>query len=291
MEGYEDKMSGMLSDNDIRYYFKNGIDIFTSESEGDLAFDLEKQLQLGSIDLRFRHEYKRFNINEDKNNILTYDMLKNHEYTKSDELTNGQKLRINPGEIILTTTLETVQLSENFAGIITGRSSIGRLGVMVHCCAEYIKPGHGQPIPLQLVNLSPYVIELDLKVPVCQMIFFKLLTSSSGKYINKKGAKYAKEIGPESSKIYEESASDTYTDSNILIRTGKLQKIKQITRKYLMPFLPAIIMLLLITPMMTSVKNKSISDILNLFKTAALAPIIGILFLVIYIWTKKGDSE
>ncbi|WP_346026313.1 hypothetical protein [Beduinella massiliensis] len=40
MERYTDQMSGMLSDNDIKHYFKNGIDIFTSET-GDLAFNLE----------------------------------------------------------------------------------------------------------------------------------------------------------------------------------------------------------------------------------------------------------
>lgn len=51
-------------------------------------------------------------------------------------------------------TLEKVSLSGEFAGIISGRNSVGRLGVLEHCAAEFIKPGHWSTIPLQLVNAS-----------------------------------------------------------------------------------------------------------------------------------------
>lgn len=67
--------------------------------------------------------------------------------------------------------METVQLTEQFAALISGRSSFARLGIMVHCCQEFIKPGHGQTIPLQIINLSPYTVELDMNVPICQIIF------------------------------------------------------------------------------------------------------------------------
>ena len=163
--------SGILSDIDIKSFWGHGINIFSSET-GELAFNLEKQLQLGSIDLHFRHAYSKIRLS--KNEILTYDMLKQHNYTTPSELKTGEKLRILPGEMIVTTTLETVQFSEEFAGIITGRSSIARLGVMVHCCQEFINPGHGQPIPLQIINLSPCSVELDLRIPICQLVVFKL---------------------------------------------------------------------------------------------------------------------
>lgn len=80
---------------------------------------------MGSIDLHFRHEYSKIRLSN--NEILTYEMLKQHDYTKPSELKSGEMLHILPGEIIFTTTLETVQFSEEFAGIITGRSSIARL--------------------------------------------------------------------------------------------------------------------------------------------------------------------
>ena len=127
---------------------------------------------MGAIDLRFRNEYKKIEL-MGKNLMLTYDMIKNHSYTKPYELKADEKLVIKPGEIILTTTMETVQLTEQFAALISGRSSFARLGIMVHCCQEFIKPGHGQTIPLQIINLSPYTVELDMNVPICQIIFFK----------------------------------------------------------------------------------------------------------------------
>ena len=64
--------SGMLSDVDIKKYWKKGINIITSGID-ELPFDLDKQLQLGSIDLRFRHEYQRISINLGE--ILNYSML------------------------------------------------------------------------------------------------------------------------------------------------------------------------------------------------------------------------
>ena len=80
---------GMMSDIDIKSFWGKGTNIFSSET-GELAFNLEKQLQLGSIDLHFRHEYSKIRLSN--NEILTYEMLKQHDYTKpsvyiSEELT------------------------------------------------------------------------------------------------------------------------------------------------------------------------------------------------------------
>ena len=122
---------GFLSDIDIKRYLKDGSIKIETMWHDELAFNPEKQVQLGSVDLRFRHECKR--IKKIANANLTYASVKNHDYTESFEAENG-KLLIRPGEIILTTTLETVTFSNDFAGIITGRSSIAILVIMVHCC-------------------------------------------------------------------------------------------------------------------------------------------------------------
>lgn len=69
MEDYN-KVSGMLSDQDIRHYWKKGIYVYDTEKK----FDLEKQLQLGAIDLRFRNEYKKIEL-MGENQMLTYDII------------------------------------------------------------------------------------------------------------------------------------------------------------------------------------------------------------------------
>ena len=278
-------VSGMLSDQDIRHYWKKGIYVYDTEKK----FDLEKQLQLGAIDLRFRNEYKKIEL-MGKNQMLTYDMIKNHSYTKPYELKADEKLVIKPGEIILTTTMETVQLTEQFAALISGRSSFARLGIMVHCCQEFIKPGHGQTIPLQIINLSPYTVELDMNVPICQIIFFKLVTSASEKYVDRNGAKYSEEVAPESSKIYEEMSQEDITNNkkkrinpNIYIKIKKL----------LIPFLCPSILYLLINPIYNKyLMTNSFESLINIVKDAPLSMMGGSVLLVIYciIFWKEGDK-
>ena len=284
MEDYN-KVSGMLSDQDIRHYWKKGIYVYDTEKK----FDLEKQLQLGAIDLRFRNEYKKIEL-MGENQMLTYDMIKNHSYTKPYELKADEKLVIKPGEIILTTTMETVQLTEQFAALISGRSSFARLGIMVHCCQEFIKPGHGQTIPLQIINLSPYTVELDMNVPICQIIFFKLVTPASEKYVDRNGAKYSEEVAPESSKIYEEMSQEDITNNkkkrinpNIYIKIKKL----------LIPFLCPSILYLLINPIYNKyLMTNSFESLTNIVKDAPLSMMGGSVLLVIYciIFWKEGDK-
>lgn len=280
-----DNIPGMLSDTDIKHFWNKGIYIFTSES-GELAFDLERQLQLGSIDLRFRHDCKRISIS--KGEVLTYERLKNHDYTVPFEIQSGKNLTIAPGEMILTTTLETVQLSEDFAGIITGRSSIARLGIMVHCCQEYINPGHGQPIPLQLVNLGPCTVELDLSVPVCQLVIFKLRNPASGRYIHEEKAKYSSEVGPENSKIYEEMNSAINSPAKI----RKTANLKKTIGNYLLPFLPSLIMTTGITPFISNyINGKSVLDLTTAVQSMPLPTLLCAAAFFLYIWLKRGNNR
>lgn len=279
--------SGILSDVDIKSFWGKGINIFSPES-GELAFNLEKQLQLGSIDLHFRHEYSKISLPKDA--VLTYEMLKQHSYTKPSELKGGEKLHILPGEVIFTTTLETVQFSEKFAGIITGRSSIARLGIMVHCCQEFINPGHGQPIPLQIINLSPCTVELDLRIPICQLVIFKLCSPASGRYKDDINAKYANETGPQPSKIYQEIPEQF---SEKAVEPMKKKKTpRSVLSKYLGPFLPSIIIMLLLTPFFANfINNRSLADIWGTLQNMPGTIAIGIAAVILFIWIKRGDKR
>lgn len=196
--------AGILPDTEIKKLLGKEIEINSPGNES-VKFD-ESQIQLGSIDLHFKREYKTIKLG--KSDVLTYDMLEQHTYTEIHEIEGSGRLRIEPGEVVLTTTLESVILSSGIAGIITGRSSIARLGIMVHCCQEYINPGHGAPIPLQIINLAPCTVELDLDVAICQLVLFRLSTPASMAYKENPTAKYSnQEI--EDSKIYLEADTKT----------------------------------------------------------------------------------
>lgn len=279
--------TGMLSDTGIRNYFKNGIDIFIDEKE-QIQFDLDEQLHVGSIDLHFRHLCRRFKT---ESTILTYEAVKNRSYTEPFELKGNEKLTIQPGEIILSTSLETVKLSENFAAIITGRSSIARLGIMVHCCQEFIHPGHEQAVPLQIINLSPHPVELDLNVPICQIIFFKLASTASEKYSERTDAKYVGETEPENSKIYEDVKSDFTENRKSNKFNNKKEQVRKILNKYISPFIPSIISLLIITPFLKeNVLGKTWSDLIGSIGNISAPLIISLILLAIYIYSKRGKQ-
>lgn len=284
--------TGMLSDNGIREYYKKGIDIYTDEKDGS-SFDLDKQLHVGSVDLRFRHLCNRIHLKDDE--ILSYELLKNHSYTKPFELKSNEKLRIEPGEIIITSSLEIINLSKDFAGIVTGRSSIARLGIMVHCCQEFIHPGHGQTIPLQIINLSPYPVELDQSVPICQIVFFKLATPASKKYTDRADAKYATEINPIGSKIYEDvKINDTEKKASSTHNKNKrfLDGLRKFTKTYISPFLPSAITFLVITPFFKEyVVDKSWSSFVNVFKDMPASLVIAVVLLLVYIFSKRGENK
>ncbi len=280
--------TGMLSDTGIREYFKNGIDIFTDEKDG-YSFNLDEQLHIGSVDLRFRHLYNKIQLENET--MLSYKLLKDHSYTKPYELKGNEKLIIQPGEIILTTTLEIVSLSKDFAAIVTGRSSIARLGIMVHCCQEFIHPGHGQAIPLQIINLSPYPVELDLTVPICQIIFFKLSSSASQKYTERNDAKYADETAPEGSKIYEEINNNAIEIKKFEYKIHK-EDISKFLEKYITPFLPGIITALVITPFFKEYAiDQTWSGFLAAFSNLPAPPIIAAILLSIFIISKRGIKK
>lgn len=290
--------SGMLSDNEIRKYFKSGINI-TTEKGSIIEFDLDKQLHIGSVDLHFRGLHRKFVL--PKGEVLSFESLKKNSYTEPHDLKVGEKLIINPGEIIIATTVEIVHLTEDFAAIITGRSSIAKLGIMVHCCQEFIHPGHGQAIPLQLINLGSNPVELDMEIPVCQIVFFKLASSASEKYIDRKDAKYSKEINPQTSKIYQESYDNVNNkESNGNVNSidieGKDKHIfKSFVKKiyrYILPFLPPIIMFIGITPLIQqNLVGKSIGSVLKDFINAPITTIIAIALVIFYIMIKKGEDK
>jgi dCTP deaminase len=95
-------------------------------------------------------------------------------------------VRIKPGEFMLATTMERVAIPVNSAAFVQGRSSIGRIGLMVQN-AGFVDPGFNGHITLELKNDSPCAIILKPGYPVAQLIFMDAADVSggyNGKYQN-----------------------------------------------------------------------------------------------------------
>lgn len=101
------------------------------------------------------------------------------------EYRNGTTL-IMPGDFMLATTMEHVSVPLNCAAFVQGRSSIGRIGLMVQN-AGFVDPGFNGHITLELKNDSPCAIALKPGYPVAQLIFMDAMDVSkgyNGKYQN-----------------------------------------------------------------------------------------------------------
>lgn len=119
----------------------------------------------GSIDFRLGNKIRVF-----KKGTAIIDPEKGHkEYTKLINISDGYTLK--PREFIHGMTMEYIELPDNLCGWIQGRSSLARIGLMVHITASLMHPGSRGNQILEIVNMSPRKIKLKPGIPVCQIIF------------------------------------------------------------------------------------------------------------------------
>jgi dCTP deaminase len=105
--------------------------------------------------------------------------------------TNGEEVVLEPGVPYLAHTKESIDLPNDIAAQLTGRSSIGRQGIIVHKTAGWIDPGFKGEITLELLNMGNEEKTLEVGSRVAQMVFFQLDHPSSGytgQYQNQSGA-------------------------------------------------------------------------------------------------------
>jgi len=197
----------ILSDVDINRLLQTGdLKITTPPEETKVRFSKD-QISVGSIDLHFKREYNKFTLKE--GDFLRFEDTANRDYLSTHRIGANNRLVIGPHEVIVTSTLEYISLSAGIAGFVAGRTSISTLGIMVNSGSEYINPGHSNSIPLQLVNLTPFSIQLDMATPIGQLVLFGLNTPASRPYSELKDAKYAK-VDPDESLIWQESRSPSF---------------------------------------------------------------------------------
>ena len=98
---------------------------------------------------------------------------------------------LQPGEFVLGSTIEQVNIPTDIVARVEGRSSIGRLGVMVHVTAGYIDPGFNGNITLELFNCSDKPFQLNYGDRLCQIVFETLSSPCKHPY----NGKYQGDIG------------------------------------------------------------------------------------------------
>jgi len=125
----------------------------------------------------------------------------------SDEVTisGDEAFFLHPGELALGITLESVTLPDDIVGWLDGRSSLARLGLLVHVTAHRIDPGWSGNIVLEFYNAGKLPLALRAGMAIGAISFEAMTTAADRPYRKRQDAKYKDQSGPVASKISEEN--------------------------------------------------------------------------------------
>lgn len=187
----------VLSDRDIKKAIKDGRIKITPSP------DLKTQLGSCSIDLRLGKTFRVFEHSRYPY-IDPFNKGASLEFTRELTIKRGETFILQPDDFVLATTIESFELADDLVARLEGRSSLGRLGIVVHSTASIFEPGWRGVVVMELGNLGRLPVVLYPGMRICSLSFETLSSSADVPYYKKKGAKYVGQRGPVESKIHEE---------------------------------------------------------------------------------------
>jgi dCTP deaminase len=128
-------------------------------------------VQPASVDLKLGHSFRVFHNHK----LPAIDLAKPpRDVTEHVQVEDGASFVIHPGEFVLGTTVEWVEMPNDIVARIEGKSSLGRLGLIVHATAGFVDPGFSGTLTLEITNLTRVPIVLWPGKPIAQLSFMAL---------------------------------------------------------------------------------------------------------------------
>ena len=184
----------ILSDGDIRREIAGGRIVIE-------PFD-ERDVQPSSIDLHVDSRFRVF-----ANTRYPYIDVREPmpDLTELIEVAGDEPFILHPGEFVLGSTLERVAIPDDLVARLEGKSSLGRLGLLIHSTAGYVDPGWDGYLTLELSNVANLPITIYAGMKIGQISFFRLSSPAEIPYGSKKTrSKYQGQRGPTPSRFFEE---------------------------------------------------------------------------------------
>jgi dCTP deaminase len=165
----------------------------------------ESCIQPSSVDLRLDRLFRVF-LNH---TMPVIDVRKDlSDLTREVEIDQGDAFILHPGEFVLGSTFEKVSLPDDLVARIEGKSSLGRLGLLIHSTAGFIDAGFSGHITLELSNVANLPITLYPGMKIGQVSFLRMTTPADVPYGSSKvGSKYQGQRGPTPSRYWENFAA------------------------------------------------------------------------------------
>jgi len=194
----------VLSDRDIRAALEAG----TVKIRPYDAVDL----QPSSVDLHLDHAFRVF-----RNNRYPFIDVRQPQpdLTELLRIEDDEPFILHPGEFVLGQTLEWVELPNDLVARLEGRSSLGRLGLLIHSTAGYVDPGWKGNLTLELSNVANLPIALYATMRIGQISFFQMSSPVDRPYGSPElGSRYQGQSEPTASAYYRDFDAGRRTEDS-----------------------------------------------------------------------------
>lgn len=187
----------ILSDKDIKDLILKG-EILISSEDGK---DPTANVHCASLDFRLGKYFKVYDH-------AKYAVL---DPSRPETLQNATKLItieddspfiVQPGEFVLGVTMEKIKVPDYLVARCEGRSSIGRLGIIIHSTAGFVDPGFEGTITLEITNINRMPVALYPGMRIGQFAFEKMTSEAEIPYYRKHSSKYQNQSLVEESRIH-----------------------------------------------------------------------------------------
>ncbi len=188
----------VLADRDIRTELESGRVRIDPYDPADL--------QPSSVDLHLDRSFRVF-----RNNRYAFIDVRSPQpdLTELLRVADDEAFILHPGEFVLGQTVEWVELPDDLVARLEGKSSLGRLGLLIHSTAGYVDPGWKGNLTLELSNVANLPIALYFGMRIGQISFFRMSSPVERPYGSRGlGSKYQGQSEPTASAYHEDFAAD-----------------------------------------------------------------------------------
>jgi len=171
--------------------------------EGRIGIDPydDALLQPSSVDVRVDRYFRVF-----LNHQYPYIDVKQaqEDLTELVEIEDDRPFILHPGEFVLGSTLERISLADDLVARLEGKSSLGRLGLLIHSTAGFIDPGWDGHVTLELSNVANLPITIYHGMKIGQISFMQMTEPAAVPYGSSAlGSKYKGQRGPTPSRYWQ----------------------------------------------------------------------------------------
>jgi dCTP deaminase len=189
----------VLSDRTIREELAKGRIVIDPLDESDIQ-PASVDVHLDRKVLVFRNSRRPYiDVREDVSDL-----------TEMIEIQDGAPFVLHPGEFVLGSTLETISLPDDLVARLEGKSSLGRIGLLIHSTAGYVDPGWTGHLTLELSNVNNLPVTLYYGMKIGQISFLHLTAPAERPYGSPQlKSKYQGQRDPTPSRVYRDFLSST----------------------------------------------------------------------------------